>query len=277
MLILLPPSEGKAAPRRGKPARPRPAVASPGSPQPRERGARRAGRLCAGRPEHAARMLGLGPTQADDVRRNARLLAAPTARADAIYTGVLYEALDLALARRGSPASRVALARGHLVAVRAGAPGRPDPVVPTRRRRQPPRPRRRSPRTGARASTRSSREAAGTGLVVDLRSTPTPRSGGPAADLARAGGHRARAARGRRSRRRWSATSTRPPRAGWCARCSRTAATPRTPARLADAVADLGWKVELGDPGRHGQQLDVSSTRSERARLRPKISVGRAL
>ena len=41
-------------------------------------------------------VLGLGPTQADDVRRNADLLDAPTARADAIYTGVLYESLDLA-------------------------------------------------------------------------------------------------------------------------------------------------------------------------------------
>ena len=34
-------------------------------------------------------------------------------------------------------------------------------------------------------------------------------------------------------------------------------ATPSTPAALADAIRDLGWKVELGDPGRHGQQLDV--------------------
>ncbi len=34
-------------------------------------------------------------------------------------------------------------------------------------------------------------------------------------------------------------------------------ATPSTPAALADLVTDLGWKVELGDPGKHGQQLDV--------------------
>ena len=32
---------------------------------------------------------------------------------------------------------------------------------------------------------------------------------------------------------------------------------PRTPVALAHVVRDLGWKVELGNPGRHGQQLDV--------------------
>ena len=44
----------------------------------------------------AAAALGLGPTQLDQVARNAGLLAAPTARADRIYTGVLYDALGLA-------------------------------------------------------------------------------------------------------------------------------------------------------------------------------------
>ena len=34
-------------------------------------------------------------------------------------------------------------------------------------------------------------------------------------------------------------------------------ATPGTPARLADTITDLGWKVELGEPGKNGQQLDV--------------------
>jgi hypothetical protein len=34
-------------------------------------------------------------------------------------------------------------------------------------------------------------------------------------------------------------------------------ATPRTPGALADVIRDLGWKVELGDPAKHGRQLDV--------------------
>ena len=39
--------------------------------------------------------LGLGPTQGDDVRRNARLRDLPTAPAERVYTGVLYDALGL--------------------------------------------------------------------------------------------------------------------------------------------------------------------------------------
>jgi cytoplasmic iron level regulating protein YaaA (DUF328/UPF0246 family) len=34
-------------------------------------------------------------------------------------------------------------------------------------------------------------------------------------------------------------------------------ATPSTPARLAEALRDLGWTVEEGRPGRAGVQLDV--------------------
>jgi len=34
-------------------------------------------------------------------------------------------------------------------------------------------------------------------------------------------------------------------------------ATPRTPAALADVIRDLGWKAGLGDPAKHGHQLDV--------------------
>jgi len=33
--------------------------------------------------------------------------------------------------------------------------------------------------------------------------------------------------------------------------------TPSSPAALADVITGLGWKTELGAPGRHGQQLDV--------------------
>ena len=32
---------------------------------------------------------------------------------------------------------------------------------------------------------------------------------------------------------------------------------PGTPARFADHLVGLGWKVELGPAGRHGTQLDV--------------------
>ena len=38
-------------------------------------------------------------------------------------------------------------------------------------------------------------------------------------------------------------------------------ATPGTPARLADTITDLGWKVELGEPGKNGRSSTWSSRR----------------
>lgn len=95
MLILLPPSEGKADPRRGRPvdlAR----LTLPELAPARERVLTKLIDLC-GRDQNAAgRALGLGAGQLDEIRRNASLLIAPSAAAGAIYSGVLYDALDLA-------------------------------------------------------------------------------------------------------------------------------------------------------------------------------------
>ena len=94
--------------------------------------------LCRDDPDKAAAVLGLGPGQRDLVQRNAGLETAPTARADAIYTGVLYDALGLATL---SPAARrraTVAPRGDQLAVRARPPGRPDPGLPPLRRRRPP-------------------------------------------------------------------------------------------------------------------------------------------
>src|SRR5690349_16418293 len=52
--------------------------------------------LCRRDPGAAAAALDLGPAQLDHVERNSRLHTAPTARADRVYSGVLYDALDLA-------------------------------------------------------------------------------------------------------------------------------------------------------------------------------------
>ncbi|MEU3453748.1 peroxide stress protein YaaA [Micromonospora sp. NPDC006766] len=96
MLILLPPSEGKAEAGGGRrldlsrlslpeltPARDEVLAALVG--------------LCAGPDEAAARTaLGLSEGQRGELRRNARLREAATGPAGQIYTGVLYEALDLA-------------------------------------------------------------------------------------------------------------------------------------------------------------------------------------
>jgi cytoplasmic iron level regulating protein YaaA (DUF328/UPF0246 family) len=254
MLILLPPSEGKSAPKRGKPL----ALADLGFPdltEPREQVLTALTRLCAGEPEHAAQTLGLGPTQADEVRRNAHLLETPTARADAIYTGVLYEnlgldSLDSAARRRAT--SSLAITSSLFGMVRpadrippyrlAGGVNLPglgvvsahwrkvlDPVVET---------------------------AAGNGLVVDLRSSTYAAFWRTGRELApRVATVRVLQQVG--SRRMVVSHFNKATKGKLVRALLESGGSARTPVGLAEVIRDLGWNVDLGDPGRHGQQLDV--------------------
>ena len=230
VLILLPPSEGKATPRRGAPldlarlsARRAHARARAGARRPWSQ-------LCRDDPERAMQVLGLGPTQADDVRRNADLLDRTDRAGRRDVHGRALRVPRPRLPRRRRAPSRVTLDRGHLVGLRAGATGRPDPVVPPRRRGQPPRPRRRlrplARRPRARRA-RGSRHAASS-------STSGPRTYAafwrPEPELARkVATVRVLHEVGGRSGP-WSATSTRPPRAAWSVPSSSSGATPSTPA-----------------------------------------------
>ena len=100
------------------------------------------------------------------------------------------------------------------------------------------------------------REAAGTGLVVDLRSTTYAAFWRPAPDLAprvatvrvlqEAGGRRKVVSHFNK------ATKGRITRA-----LLEDGANPGTPARLAEALRDLGWLVEVGPATDKGTQLDV--------------------
>lgn len=97
MLILLPPSEGKALPgvagRRRRPLD----LATLSFPELTEARARALDgliALCAD-PDAAAEVLRLGPTQRDEIARNTMLRTAPALPAAEVYTGVLYEALDV--------------------------------------------------------------------------------------------------------------------------------------------------------------------------------------
>jgi uncharacterized protein len=96
MLILLPPSEGKApSPARGRPldlGR----LAQPELTQARSQLTTALAELCAGDAVAARAALGLSPGLAGEVEVNRRLLTAPTRPAADLYTGVLYEALGLA-------------------------------------------------------------------------------------------------------------------------------------------------------------------------------------
>ncbi|MFY1669740.1 peroxide stress protein YaaA [Plantactinospora sp. WMMB334] len=95
MLILLPPSEGKTAPRTGRPVDPA-ALSQPALTPGRERALDALVALCAGPDRDRARkVLGLSPGQDEELDRNARLRTAPAQPAAKVYTGVLYDALGL--------------------------------------------------------------------------------------------------------------------------------------------------------------------------------------
>jgi cytoplasmic iron level regulating protein YaaA (DUF328/UPF0246 family) len=101
MLILLPPSEGKARPEQGGPVD-LGALAFAEQLAPLRSRLLDALEQLGGKPVgRAVKALGISAGQAGDVELNAALRKAPAAPAAQIYTGVLYERLDLA----GMPAA----------------------------------------------------------------------------------------------------------------------------------------------------------------------------
>jgi uncharacterized protein len=242
VLILLPPSEGKAVPRRGASlglAR----LSSPELTGPRNQTIKALVDLCRSDPARAMEVLGLGPTQSDDVRRNADLLTAPTARADAIYTGVLYEALDLATL--GAAARRRA---SRWIAITSSVFGlvRPGDRIPSYRLAGGVN----LPGLGVvSAHWRTSldavvREAAGSGLVVDLRSTTYAGFWRPDRETARRVAT-VRVLQQVGTERKVVSHFNKATKGHLVRALLEAGANPGTPARLADTIADLGWKVEL--------------------------------
>jgi cytoplasmic iron level regulating protein YaaA (DUF328/UPF0246 family) len=253
VLILLPPSEGKTAARRGRPLDLDDLSLDVLTPA-RERVLDALVDLCADDPATAASVLGVGSTQQDLVERNAGLRDAPTARADRVYTGVLYDALEagtLSPAAKRRAAVRVAVTSSLFGLVRLAdripayrlsgdttLPGL-GPVAAVWRDAL-------GPAVG---------EALGAGLLVDLRSSTYAAFWRPPADLAprvatvrvlhESGGTRKVVSHFNK------ATKGRLVRA-----VLEHGADPHTPAALADLLRDLGWKVEE-ETGRAGTRLDV--------------------
>lgn len=96
MLVLLPPSEGKATTATG-PALDLAGLSFPELTRARTRTLAALVKLCARkRPGPALDALGLSAGQVGEVEKNAGLKDAPTMTAAELYTGVLYDALDLA-------------------------------------------------------------------------------------------------------------------------------------------------------------------------------------
>lgn len=254
MLILLPPSEGKTAPRRGKPLDLE-TLTAPGLNPARERVLAALVTLCSGDPAAAAAVLEVPKSQLHLVSLNAAVRTAPTARADAVYTGVLYDALGLATL---SPAARRrATARVRIMSSLFGALAPADRIPAYRLSGDAA-----LPGLGTVAGLwRDSlgpelTELVGDGLLVDLRSgmyaafwrpTGLPRVA-TVRVLHEVGGKRQVVSHFNK------ATKGRIVRA-----LLEDGANPRTPARLAEALRDLGWTVEETS-AKGAAQLDVVVT-----------------
>jgi cytoplasmic iron level regulating protein YaaA (DUF328/UPF0246 family) len=94
VLVLLPPSEGKSAPRRGRPLD-LATLSFPELTETRQALTGALSTLASEEPAGLRAVLGLSERQHDEIARDADLLTAPTARAADIYAGVLYDALAL--------------------------------------------------------------------------------------------------------------------------------------------------------------------------------------
>lgn len=254
MLILLPPSEGKSAPRRGKPLDPT-TLGFHALTQARSEVMAALIDLCAGDRETAAKTLGLGGTQADLVELNVGLATAPTARADVIYTGVLYDALDLAgasPAARRRAATRVAITSSLFGLVRVT-----DRIPAYRLSGDANLPGLGSVAGRWRASFGQALEPAlGNGLLVDLRSSTYAAFWRPPAHLS------ARVATVRvlhesQGRRQVVSHFNKATKGRLVRALLEDGGNPGTPQALATLLTGLGWHVELGTPGKAGTRLDV--------------------
>ena len=246
MLILLPPSEGKTAARRGKPLD-LATLDFPALTEPRERVLDALVDLCEGDPEVAAKTLGVGTTQLDLVELNRTLRTAPTQRADHVYTGVLYDALGVSTL---SPAAkRRATAR---LAVTSSLFGlvRPSDRIPAYRLSGDAT----LPGLGGVAATWRDHlgpvvtDAVGGGLLVDQRS-------GTYVSFWRPVGVRSATVRvlhEHQGRRKVVSHFNKATKGRIVRALLEAGADPRTPTKLAEALRDLGWVVE--DDGGH---LDV--------------------
>lgn len=249
MLILLPPSEGKTRPGAGSPLDLD--ALSFGSLTPvRELLLRSLVKLSGGNPRRAAEVLGLGPTQAEAVEINAVLPEEPTARADEIYTGVLFSALDLAslddtARQRADESIAIASALFGLL--------RPSDRIPAYRlsgtvslpRLGPVAARWRTP------IPRVMRDQVGAGLLVDLRSGTYTSLGKPPVELADRTATM-RVLHEHQGTRKVVSHFNKATKGHIVRGLLEAGADPQTVDDLHDTLHDLGWTVE-----RHGGCLDV--------------------
>lgn len=249
VLVLLPPSEGKSPPVRGR-ALELSTLSLPSLTGPRQQLLDRLVELCRHDPALAGACLGLGPTQGDEVARNARLLEAPTAPADRIYTGVLYAALEL---DRLSMGARRRAGRWLVTTSSLFGLVRPSDRIPAYRLSGDVS----LPGMGPvaahwrRALGPAIAEAAGDGIVLDLRSTTYQAFWHPAGELS-ARTVTARVVQERDGRRTVVSHVNKATKGRLVRSLLEASAAPRTVTGLVTALRDLGLQVD-----RVGSRLDV--------------------
>ncbi|WP_432055864.1 peroxide stress protein YaaA [Streptomyces sp. bgisy022] len=254
MLVLLPPSEGKAASGRGAPLRTE-SLSLPGLNAAREAVLTELVDLCTGDEDKAREVLGLSEGLRGEVAKNAELRTAGTRPAGEIYTGVLYDALDLATL--DATAKRRA-ARSLLVFSGLWGAVRVTDRIPSYRCAMGVK----LPGLGALGAhwrapmAEVLPEVAADGLVLDLRSAAYATAWKPKGEVAR----RTATVRVLHAPTRKVVSHFNKATKGRIVRGLLTAgAAPKGPAELVDALRDLGYAVECEPPARAGTAwaLDV--------------------
>lgn len=263
MLVLLPPSEGKATSGRGAPLKPE-ALSLPALAAARTQVLDELVELCLGDEEKARDVLGLSEGLRDEVAKNAGLRTAGARPAGEIYTGVLYDALGLATL---DAAARRRARKSLLVFSGLWGAVRVDDRIPSYRCSVGVK----LPGLGAlgahwRAPMASALpEAAGDGLVLDLRSSAYAAAWRPKGEVA----GRTATVRVLHSQlvdgveKRSVVSHFNKATKGRIVRSLLEAGTaPKDPGELVEALRDIGYTVEAEAPGRPGKAwaLDVVVT-----------------
>ncbi|MGV9254398.1 peroxide stress protein YaaA [Streptomyces sp. NPDC003697] len=263
MLVLLPPSEGKAASGRGA-ALDLGSLSLPGLTAARETVLDELVDLCAGDEDKAREVLGLSEGLRGEVAKNAELRTAGARPAGEIYTGVLYDALGLASL---DAAARRRAARSLLVFSGLWGAVRVTDRIPSYRCSMGVR----LPGLGALGAYWRTPmaavlpEAAGDGLVLDLRSSAYAAAWRPKGELA----SRTATVRVLHAQvvdgveKRSVVSHFNKATKGRIVRALLTeGAAPADPAELVEALRDLGHVVEAEPPARAGRPwaLDVVVT-----------------
>ncbi|WP_330457564.1 peroxide stress protein YaaA [Streptomyces sp. NBC_00820] len=257
MLVLLPPSEGKASSGRGAPLKPE-ALSLPGLAGAREAVLGELFELCAGDPgqnEKAREVLGLSEGLRGEIAKNAVLRTAGARPAGEIYTGVLYDSLDLASL---DTAAKRRAARSLLVFSGLWGAVRVTDRIPSYRCSMGVK----LPGLGALAGhwrtpmAEVMPEVAGDGLVLDLRSAAYAAAWKPKGEIA----GRTATVRVLHAPTRKVVSHFNKATKGRIVRSLLSAGTaPKDPAELVEALRDLGYTVEAGAPAAGGKawSLDV--------------------